>query len=254
MPSIDRDGVTLHYETRGSGPALLLTHGFSATAQMWSDQLAAFSDDHTVITWDLRGHGHSDAPKQDALYSEALAVEDMAAILDHHGFETAVVGGLSLGGYLSLAFHATYPERVTGLLIIDCGPGYRRDDARAAWNETAHARALAIERDGAAALAEASPEQATAEHRDIEGLAYAARNLLTQHSARVIDSLPSIRVPSLVIAGAQDTPFLAATDYMAAKIPGASKLIIENAGHAVNLDQPQAFNAGVRRFLAANGL
>ena len=78
--------------------------------------------------------------------------------------------------------------------------------------------------------------------------------MLTQHTARVIESLPAISVPAIVVAGANDEPFLAATDYMANKIPQATKLIIADAGHAVNIDQPDAFNAGIREFLQSNNL
>ena len=254
MPTLNRDGVEIYFETYGTGPALLLTHGYSATSQMWSSQFEALSRDHTLIVWDMRGHGQSGSPRDDTLYSEALTVEDMAALLDHLGFDTAVIGGLSLGGYMSLAFHATYPERVSGLLIIDCGPGYKKDAPREAWNKTAHERAAAIEKHGLAALEGGSAERASATHKDITGLVYAARNMLTQHNARVIESLPTIRVPTLVVAGAEDEPFLAATDYMAAKIEGAEKLIIPDAGHAVNMDQPGAFNEGIQAFLSARGL
>jgi pimeloyl-ACP methyl ester carboxylesterase len=73
--------------------------------------------------------------------------------------------------------------------------------------------------------------------------------MLTQRDARVIESLPEIKVPSVVIVGADDTPFLAASDYMAAKIPGAKKVVIPAAGHAANIDQPAAFNAAVLDFL-----
>jgi pimeloyl-ACP methyl ester carboxylesterase len=73
--------------------------------------------------------------------------------------------------------------------------------------------------------------------------------MLTQRDARVIEVLPEIEVPSLVVVGADDTPFLAASDYMAAKIPGAKKVIIPAAGHAVNIDQPEAFIAAVLPFL-----
>lgn len=254
MAILDRDGVSLYYETHGSGPALLLTHGYSATSQMWRSQIDVLSQNHTLIVWDMRGHGQSDSPEDDAQYSEALTVQDMAALLDHLGFATGVIGGLSLGGYMSLAFYADYRERVDGLLIIDTGPGFKKDSARDAWNQTAIDRAVAIERDGAAALEGRSAEQATSEHRNIAGLARAARGMLTQHTPRVIESLPGIEVPSIVVVGADDEPFRVATDYMAAKIPGAEKVIIPDAGHAANMDQPAAFNEAIAGFLQANNL
>ena len=73
--------------------------------------------------------------------------------------------------------------------------------------------------------------------------------MLAQSDGSVIESLPSIKVPTLVLPGANDVQFLAATDYMAAKIPGAEKAILEGAGHAANIDQPDAFNEAVRGFL-----
>jgi pimeloyl-ACP methyl ester carboxylesterase len=78
--------------------------------------------------------------------------------------------------------------------------------------------------------------------------------MLTQHTPRVIQSLPEIAVPTIVVVGADDEPFLAATDYMAAKIPGAGKVVIPDAGHASNIDQPQAFNDAISGFLTAQGL
>ena len=253
MPLLDRDGVNIYYETHGDGPAILLTHGYSATSQMWGPQVAALSENHTLITWDMRGHGRSDSPADADSYSEALTTADMAALLDHLGFASAIIGGLSLGGYMSLAFNVDYPARVEALLIIDTGPGFRKDEAREAWNRTAEARAADLEARGFAALEGRSPEQAEAEHREVNGLVMAARYLLTQRNPRVIASLPDIAVPALVLAGSEDTPFLKATDYMAAKIPGARKVVIEHAGHASNLDQPAAFNAAVCDFIESTG-
>ncbi len=254
MPKLDRDGVAIHYEVSGDGPALLLTHGYSATGGMWAGQVEPFSKHHRLITWDMRGHGRSDYPEDPAAYSEAATVADMAALLDLLGTETAIVGGLSLGGYMSLAFHLAHPERVRSLLIIDTGPGYRNDEAREGWNRNALRTAERYESEGLARLAAGSPEMRAAAHRDARGLALAARGMLTQRDARVISSLPSIAVPALVVVGANDTPFLAASDYMAGKIPGAKKMVIADAGHAANIDQPQAFNAAVLGFLAEAGL
>jgi pimeloyl-ACP methyl ester carboxylesterase len=249
MPKLDRDGVQIHYEVQGRGPALLLTHGYSATGDMWAGQLAALTPNFTVITWDMRGHGRSDYPADPGAYSEDATVADMAALLDAAGAESAVIGGLSLGGYMSLAFHRSHPERTRALLIIDTGPGYKNDQARDGWNANAVKRAERYDAEGLGDLSRASAEVRDARHRDATGLAHAARGMLTQRNARVIESLPDIRVPAIVIVGENDTPFLAASDYMAAKIPGAKKAVIPAAGHAANIDNPRAFNAALVAFL-----
>ena len=251
MAFLTRSGVKLYYEVHGEGPVILLTHGYSATSQMWRGQIAALSASNKLVTWDMRGHGQSDYPEDPAQYSEEATVADMAALLDQVGARKAIVGGLSLGGYMSLAFHRAHPDRVLALLIIDTGPGYRKDEPRAGWNANAIKTAERYEKEGLKLLSSGSAERATAHHRNAEGLAKAARGMLAQRDARVIDSLPEIRVPALVLAGANDTPFLAATDYMAAKIPNATKVIIPNAGHAANIDQPVAFNDAVTKFIAS---
>ena len=132
-------------------------------------------------------------------------------------------------------------------MIIDTGPGFKKDDAREAWNKRAHDTGDRFEREGLAVLT--SAERSSVSHRDASGLARAARGMLTQRDACVIELLPHIKVPSLVVVGAEDAPFLAAADYMAAKIPAAKKVVIPAAGHAVNIDQPQAFIDAVLPFL-----
>jgi pimeloyl-ACP methyl ester carboxylesterase len=215
---------------------------------MWKPNLAALARDRQVITWDIRGHGRSAAPADRSLYSEEASIADMAAVLDACGVRRAAVGGLSLGGYLSLAFHLAHPARVSALLLFDTGPGFKQDRARERWNAYAEARVDALERDGLAALSTGA-EVGPGPHDPI-GLALAARGILTQRDSRVLESLPAIRVPTLIVVGEHDEPFLAATDYMAAKIPGAVKVVLRDAGHAANIDQPNAFNAVVSDFLA----
>jgi pimeloyl-ACP methyl ester carboxylesterase len=249
MPKINRDGVDIYYEVHGNGPPLLLTHGYSSTSAMWKGQIEALSKHYKLILWDMRGHGQSDYPDDPSAYSEALTVADMAALLDEVGAERAIVGGLSLGGYMSLAFYRAHPQRVDALLIIDTGPGFRKDEPREAWNKRAHDTGDRFEREGLGVLNSASRERSTVSHRDASGLAHAARGMLTQRDAGVIELLPNIKVPALVVVGADDAPFLAASDYMAAKIPGAIKVVIPAAGHAVNIDAPQAFIEAVLPFL-----
>src|SRR5882724_4134844 len=108
MAKLDRNDVKIHYEIHGTGPTLLLSHGFSSTARMWDGQIAALKDRYQVIVWDMRGHGESDYPTDQSLYSEALTVGDMKALLDLVEAKKAIVAGLSLGGYMSLAFHASH--------------------------------------------------------------------------------------------------------------------------------------------------
>jgi len=249
MPTLDRDGVKIYYEVHGSGPALLLTHGYSSTSAMWRGQIEALSKQHQLVLWDMRGHGQSDYPDDPEAYSEALTVADISALLDAVGARKAIIGGLSLGGYMSLAFYRAHPKRVRALLIIDTGPGFRKDEAREAWNQRALQTAERFEREGLQALKSASRERSQASHRNAHGLALAARGMLTQRDARVMDVLPQVDVPALVVVGAEDTPFLAASDYMTAKIPGARQAVIPAAGHAVNIDQPDAFIAAVLPFL-----
>lgn len=254
MPVLDRDGVKLYYEVHGKGPAMLLTHGYSSSSHMWAGQVAALAPHFTLIIWDMRGHGRSDYPDDQSAYSEAATVADMAALLDAVGARDAVIGGLSLGGYMSLAFRLAHPDRTRALLIIDTGPGFKSDEARAGWNATTHKIAERFETEGLARLRNGSPESRFAPHRDAEGLALAARGMLAQRDARVIASLPDIKVPALVIVGENDTPYLNAANYMAAKIPDAKKVVIPNAGHAANIDQPEAFNEAVSAFLRGAGL
>jgi len=246
------DGVTLAYQVhnpQASGVPLLLTHGFGATSGMWAANIETLSVDRPVIVWDMRGHGSSDAPDDMGRYSEQSSVADMAAILDAAGADRAVLGGMSLGGYLSLAFHLTHPQRVAALVLVDTGPGYKNDEARAKWNAWVERRAQELERDNAPAGNSAEVAQAVHEHP--EGLPRAARGVMAQKDARVITSLDGISVPTLVVVGAQDTDFLAGADYMHRKIPNSRKVVLDNAGHAANMDQPEMFNAAVRELLDA---
>jgi len=245
------NGIEIDYEVSGHGPTLLLSHGYGSTRHMWDDQHRAFADRWRVVSWDMRGHGQTESPADPKQYSAALTVADMRALLQHVGAERAVIGGLSLGGYVSLAFALAHPELTQALVICDSGPGYRNAEARDQWNARAHERAANLEARGLDALARRSRETQQAVHRSAQGLAHAARGMLAQEGSRVIDGLAGIRVPTLVIVGDQDQPFVAPSEYMAKKIPGARLAVIAGAGHSSNLDQPEAFNRVLREFLAA---
>ena len=250
MSEVKLNGITIHYEVAGEGPAVLLSHGYSATGRMWKPQANALKDSYRIISWDMRGHGQTDSPDDPAQYSEALTIGDMLALLKFLEAGPAVIGGLSMGGFMSLAFHLAHPAMVRALVLCDTGPGYRNAEARAGWNRMASKRADELEAQGISALGASTEVRATAKyHKSTQGLAHAARGMLAQVDDRVINHLPDIRVPTLVIVGEQDEPFRGPSDYMAAKIPGARLEIIPTAGHAANLDNPDAFNGVLREFL-----
>ncbi|HKD89706.1 MAG TPA: alpha/beta hydrolase [Streptosporangiaceae bacterium] len=249
MPVLARPGGSISYQVTGSGyPLLLLTHGYGATSAMFSQNLAVAAERNQVVTWDIRGHGSSEYPADADSYSSAAALADMAAILAELGADRAVLGGHSLGGYLSLGFAVSHPDQVAGIVLIDTGPGFRNDAARDDWNRRANRTADRLEAQGLAALG-SSAELHSGEHRDATGLIHAARQTLTQRDSHVIDGLTSIQAPALVIVGADDTPFLGAADYMTAKIPRARKVVIPAAGHAPNVSHPALVNAELRSFL-----
>ena len=113
MAYLDRDGVRIYYQAFGppdGGTPLLLTHGFSASSEMWQPNIAALATARPVITWDLRGHGSSDAPEDLVHYCASACVADMTALLDACGIARVVAGGLSLGGFLSLELWLAHPE------------------------------------------------------------------------------------------------------------------------------------------------
>jgi pimeloyl-ACP methyl ester carboxylesterase len=232
----------------GSGPALILTHGFAASGDMFAKVVGPLSERCTVITWDQRGHGRSDYPTDPSRYSPQLAVGDIAALLDVAGAGAAIIGGHSLGGYLSFEFLLAHPERTLGLVLIGTGPGFRNDEARAGWNDYAEKVAATYETKGLVALA-GSEELDPSVHRDTTGLVLAARHVLQQHHGRVIEALPSISVPALVLVGADDAQFIGSSEYMARKIPGAELAVIEGAAHAPPVSQPAAFVDAVLAFL-----
>ena len=248
MPFIDRGGVAIHYEATGSGDTVLFTHGFGATGEMFAGNLARVAERRRAVTWDMRGHGASAYPDDPAEYSVPLSLADMEALLDEVGADRAVLAGHSLGGYLSLAFHAARPERVRALVLIDTGPGYRQDDARGTWNDMAEKFAADFETRGLAAQS-SSDETTMANHRNADGLARAARGILTQRDSTVIDSLHDIAVQTLVIVGENDRPFVGASQYMAHKIPHGRMAVIAGAGHAPNVSHREQFDTELGAFL-----
>ncbi len=261
MPKVKVNGINLFYEEHGQGFPVLFIHGFAGTHFMWAGQVPVLSR-YRFITLDARGHGQSDSPPTVDKYTADNVVEDFYQLLKHLKVNKAVVGGLSMGGYLSLRFYLRHPEMVSALILMDTGPGYRNAERRAEWNQTCEQRARILETEGIAGFTGRpetadmdayTPREIMLKHNPV-GLAHMLRQVVGQHDPLVIENLANIKVPTLVLVGDKDTPYLTATDYMVKTIPGAKKALIPNAGHASNIDNPQAFNKAIEEFMGGLAL
>jgi pimeloyl-ACP methyl ester carboxylesterase len=254
MPKALLNGVNIYYEENGQGFPVIFTHGYAGTTRSWDPQVAAFSRKCRFITHDMRGHGRTDAPADLARYTQDIVIEDIYQLLRHLGVKKAVVGGLSLGGYLTLHFYRQHPDMTAAIILMDTGPGYRTPEKAQGWNQTRIECAEVLETKGIKGFMESpysrsdyytSPE-VMMKHNPT-GLANVSRGVMINPWG--VDILPDIKVPALILCGDRDTDFLPATDYMVEKIQGAKKAIIADAGHGSNIDQPGAFNTAVLEFL-----
>ena len=232
---------------------MVFLHGYSGTVDSWQPQIEALSREHRFVAYYARGHGDSESPSSPDDYSADIVVEDLRQFLGTLGIEKAVIGGLSMGGYESLRFYLAHPNMVTALILMDTGPGYRNPARREQWNGQQEERATLLETQGIEAFAATAPSYTRRERvlrLNPVGLANMGRKVVAQYDSLVIESLGKIAVPTLVLIGEDDTPFLAASEYMANVIPSAKRVVIPGAGHSSNFDNTEAFNSAVLDFLS----
>lgn len=266
MPAheISSDGISLNYLDVGnaSRPAVVLLHGFPFTSALWLPQLDALGERYRVIAPDLRGFGASALGSQDptmARLADEVAELIAAAAPDA---PSAAIAGLSMGGYIAFELYRRHADRVSALILADTRPHPDSDEARANRAELAQ---LAIA-DGAAAVAEklapkllaaATRSERPEIERDLRAMmksvepqtiAAALMGMAARADSR--PHLANIRVPTLVIVGAEDAlaPPSEAREW-ATQIPDARLEVIDGAGHVSNLERPDAFNAAALAFL-----
>ena len=257
-------GLEVMYDERGGGPsAVVLLHGFPFNHTMWRGQAEALGESYRVITPDLRGHGGTGLGEGAALSSMEEMATDVAALLDELNVsERVVLGGLSMGGYVTLAFYRLFPQRVRALILADTRPQSDTEEARRGREETAQ-RAL---REGMQTVADAmlpkllapsTREEKPAVFERVqemilsmrpEGAAAALRGMAARRDQT--DLLQEIDVPTLIIVGSEDalTP-PKDSETMHRAIRGSRLVVIEGAGHVSNLERPAEFNRALEDFL-----
>jgi pimeloyl-ACP methyl ester carboxylesterase len=252
------NGSRLYYESAGTGPPLVLLHGFTLDTRMWDDQFEAFARQYCVIRYDLRGFGRSAVPTGG--YSH---IEDLRALLAYLRVDAAYIAGLSMGGGVALDYALAYPRVVRGLILIDAVAGGFR------WSPEASARTDLIwqeARAGGIAAAKASwlahPFFAPALRQpavaarlrqivaDYSGWHFVNTDPERRSTPSAARRLEQISVPTLVMVGELDLPdFKQIAMQLARQIPRAQHALVAGAGHMANMEAPQHVNAAIEQFL-----
>jgi 3-oxoadipate enol-lactonase len=253
-------GLEVSYDDTGGGPAVVLLHGFPLHRSMWGEQVGVLRSSYRVITPDLRGFGQSAAPEGIATMEEMAS--DVAALLDYLEIGRAVIGGLSMGGYVTLTFYRLFPERATALLLADTRPQPDDEDGKRVREETAqlvHSEgmepifSMMLPKLLSSASIEHNPVLVERVRSMILGTrpaaaAAALRGMALRRDQR--DLLPSIKVPTLILVGAEDrlTP-PSDGELMRDEIANSRLRVLAGAAHLANLERPLEFNSALVSFL-----
>ncbi|HEU4370798.1 MAG TPA: alpha/beta hydrolase [Methylomirabilota bacterium] len=262
------DGVKLYYEEVGAGTPIVFVHEFADDIRGWAPQVKFFARRYRTIAFNARGYPPSDVPADPARYSQARATEDIRAVLDRLGIDRAHVVGLSMGGYATLHFGLTFPERARSLTVG--GAGYGSGTERAKFH--ADTDYLVGQFDaGMAAVAgfySRGPTRVQFMTKDpvgwqefhdrlASGSALGHANTLRgvqRQRPSVFEleaELERLEVPTLIMTGDEDEPCLEPALFMKRTIRTSGLVVIPKSGHAINLEEPDFFNRAVLDFLTA---
>jgi pimeloyl-ACP methyl ester carboxylesterase len=271
MPHLTTDDdVKLYYEETGKGIPIVFIHEFAGDYRSWENQVRYFARYYRCITVNARGYPPSDVPKDGEKYSQDRARDDIRAVLDALKIDKAHIVGLSMGGFATLHFGFTYPERARSLVIAGCGYG-AEPDKRAQFAEEAEISAKRFEEltMAKAALAYATgPTRVQHQNRDprgwkefadqlaghsTEGAALTMRGVQKRRPSlyELADKMKTITAPTLVMTGDEDWPCIEPGVLMKKNISTAALVVMPNAGHNINLEDPAAFNAHLAELFAA---
>jgi pimeloyl-ACP methyl ester carboxylesterase len=257
MPKIQVNGVNIHYEISGKGPALVLLHGWTENHKFWKLQIPEFSKNYKVIAIDLRGHGESDKPKTG--YSIQTFADDLYHMLSELEIDKVVIAGHSMGGMTALVFCLTYPEKVKALILVNTTSAGIHDTAPISLSETLEmirmsgfenvveqffAPTFFAPRTSEDLINWAKSEVLKTPQYAVEG----ALKAIMEHN--VTEKLSKITVPTLIIHSTHDLAIgVQMAKILHEKIPISNLQIIDGAGHHTMLEKPDEFKHAVSDFL-----
>lgn len=251
-------GGELCFESAGTGEPVVFLHGFSLDCRMWEPQFKAFQAAFRLIRYDLRGFGGSSLPAASPYSHE----DDLSALLSHLNALPAHVVGLSMGGRMALRFAAAYPQSIRSLVLADSAlDGHTwSSEWQARWNgiceiarggRLAEAKAQWLEHPLFAWARNDSHTLSLLERmvEDYSGWHWHNSDPVRVPTPPLAERLGEIRVPCLVVTRARDFSDFQAIAYVLSQgMPAAQRILIEGAGHMVNLEAPREFNAALLAF------
>jgi 2-succinyl-6-hydroxy-2,4-cyclohexadiene-1-carboxylate synthase len=264
------NGLDFHVEVDGSGPPLVLLHGFTGSVRSWDEVRPALAECATIISIDVIGHGRSAAPQDPQRYSLEAATHDLGALLESLKLNAVDMLGYSMGGRVALHFAVHRPEGVRKLILESASPGIEDDIERQ--NRVASDAALAerIVRSGipdfvaewerVPLLAPAAhvSEKVRARHTTLRlenralGLANSLRGMGAGQQTPLWSQLQALKKRVLLIVGEQDARYRHIAERMLPLLPAGEVAVVPNAGHTVHVDQPPAFVRLIRSALTTN--
>ncbi|MFZ1920938.1 MAG: alpha/beta hydrolase [Xanthobacteraceae bacterium] len=269
MPHLTADdGVKLYYEETGTGLPIVFVHEFAGDYRAYESQVRHFSRSYRCIAYNARGYPPSDVPDDVERYSQDRARDDIRAVLDALRIDKAHIVGLSMGGFATLHFGFTYPERARSLVIAGCGYG-AVPDKRAQFVAETEAAAARFESMSMAQAAESyaqAPSRVQLQNKDPRGFREFVEQL-AQHSGKgaaltmrgvqkrrpslfdLVDKIKTVKAPTLIMTGDEDFPCLEPALLLKSTIMTSALVVLPNSGHAINLEEPELFNRCVDDFL-----
>jgi len=260
MPTATIQDIQMSYTDAGSGPAVVFVHGYPFNRTLWNEQVSALTTNHRVVVPDLRGFGETEVGNLDSTMPQFA--RDVKNLLDHLLIEEALICGLSMGGYVTLAFYKEFPERVSGLLLANTRAEPDSDEGKISRHEQAE-KALT---EGMAGIADSmlpkllTPETVSKKpdlvkrirdmmlKTDPKGAAAALLGMAARED--FTSELPKVSVPALIIAGREDALIpMQHSERMHQAIANSRFVVIDHAAHVVNLEQASAFNNELVNFV-----
>jgi pimeloyl-ACP methyl ester carboxylesterase len=246
-----RDDTVVHYREAGQGPVLILIHGLGSSSEAWQRNMESLGKSYRVIAIDLPGYGKSDKPKAD--YSVEYHTRVVAEFLEHLGAGKAVLAGNSLGGWIAALAALEHPEKVSGLILINSA-GLRHDTSspvslNPSNKDEERALLLALFADKSLVTDKLVRDQ-WEYRKDVRSTVQAAQESFKAKLPLLDDRLKEIKTPTLVIWGRQDPLIpLEIGERFARGISGSKMVIIDNAGHLPQVEQPEVFAKAVKSFI-----